>query len=208
MTASSANTTPDRQPAELYLVTPVLSDVAAFLPRLEKTLSTLPASALLLRLAPAADSVLHDQILKIRQPVQDRGIALMLDGHPALARQTECDGAHVDAASTADARRALGDSLQLGAFCGTSRDIAMQAGEKGADYIAFGPFAAPAPEEDLALLRWWSEMMELPVVADCTADTSPDEPLLRQLSATADFIALGRDSDQIWTTPDLFRPFF
>jgi thiamine-phosphate pyrophosphorylase len=72
----------------------------------------------------------------------------------------------------------------------------MAAGEAGADYIAFGPFggpdeAAPAAE----LITWWSELMELPVVAEGTITA---ENCLALVRAGADFLAVGA---AVWDNP-------
>jgi thiamine-phosphate pyrophosphorylase len=93
----------------------------------------------------------------------------------------------------ASARRLIGD-LQLGVFCGLSRDRAMDAGDEGADYIAFGPFGAGG-EADPDLIAWWSELMELPVVAEGPITPDNCAALVR---AGADFLAVG---DAVWNNP-------
>ena len=114
-------------------------------------------------------------------------VALILEGDPALAARLGCDGAHIsDAEGVAAARCVLGD-LQLGVFCGASRDAAMRAGEAGADYIAFD-----AAEIDL--ISWWAELMEVPVVAEGVADPAGAAALAR---VGADFVAAG---DFIWSS--------
>jgi thiamine-phosphate pyrophosphorylase len=94
----------------------------------------------------------------------------------------------------------LGD-LTLGVTCHASRDLAMSAGEAGADYVAFGAFfpsttKAPPAMAEVELLQWWSELMELPCVAigGITADNCA--PLVE---AGADFLAV---SAAVWTHPD------
>jgi thiamine-phosphate pyrophosphorylase len=102
----------------------------------------------------------------VRRVAHAHGVAVILDGAPAVARQAGCDGAHLAAGDeVAAARRALGD-LQLGVFCGGSRDLAMQAGQEGADYVSFGPFFGEAAAADTELVSWWVELMELPAVAE------------------------------------------
>ncbi len=107
----------------------------------------------------------------LRPVAQSRDVAFLLNDRPDLAVRSGCDGAHVgqDDLKAADARKLLGD-LMLGVTCHDSRDLAMQAGEAGADYVAFGAFyptttKTPPTMADPDLLRWWSEMMELPCVA-------------------------------------------
>nr|WP_230975633.1 thiamine phosphate synthase [Acetobacter garciniae] len=126
------------------MVTPPLADAQPFLPTVERALDRYQPAALLLRLVDGlTDAAALPVITAIAAAVQPKGVALMLEDRPALARQTGCDGVHLSANYTAlnvrDVRRMLGDELQLGVAAGTSRDAAMQAGEDGADYISFGP---------------------------------------------------------------------
>ena len=83
------------------------------------------------------------------------------------------DGVHVgqEDASYDEARRILGPDKIVGVTCYASRHIAMEAAEKGADYVAFGGFF-PSPtkqgrrfQNDPEILHWWSEMMTVPSCA-------------------------------------------
>jgi thiamine-phosphate pyrophosphorylase len=130
-------------------------------------------------------------------------VALILNDRPDLVADTGCDGAHVGAEDTApaEARKILGPKLQLGVSCYDSRDLALSAGEAGADYVAFGAFFPSETKEtglraDLDLLAWWSDIMELPVVAigGITADNCA--PLVR---AGANFLAV---TAAIWSHPE------
>ncbi len=114
-----------------------------------------------LRIAEAEPAVLAG----VRRVAHAHGVAVILAGAPAAARRAGCDGAHLDAGEDVKAARRVLDDLQLGVFCGGSRDQAMQAGEQGADYVSFGPFFGEAAA-DPALVRWWVELMELPAVAE------------------------------------------
>ncbi len=111
------------------------------------------------------------------------------------------DGIHLNdgARSVRKVRSDLGGEAIVGAFCGASRHDGMNAGEAGADYVAFGPVretplghAAPAEQE---LFAWWSEMIELPVVAEGAVDLET----ARRLAPVTDFLALG---DEIWSSDD------
>ena len=129
----------------------------------------------------------------IRRVAHAHGVAVLLANRPDLAAAASCDGAHLDdGRPAAGLRRVLGD-LQLGIYCGGSRDQAMQAGEDGADYVAFGPYFDADEPADLELLRWWVELMELPAVAE-GAITLENCPAL--IEAGADFLAVG---DAVWT---------
>ncbi|MGH7066191.1 MAG: thiamine phosphate synthase, partial [Acetobacteraceae bacterium] len=107
---------------------------------------------------------------------------------------TGCDGAHVGQTDTSarEARRLLGPGRSLGVTCHASRDLALGAGEDGADYVAFGAFFPSATKEAPAraepeILRWWSELMELPVVAIGGITAENCAPLV---AAGADFLAV------------------
>ena len=149
--------------------------------------------AVQLRLKDASDDTVRRAIDLLRPVVQSRDVAFLLNDRPDLARAHGCDGAHVGAADmgVSDARALLGD-LQLGVSCYDSRDTAMLAGEAGADYVAFGAFY-PSPTKDtdiradIDLLRWWSEMMELPSVAIGGITAANCAPLVQ---AGADFLAV------------------
>src|SRR5262245_6221936 len=132
--ASRDNPTPPRRPApRLYLVTP--PDSAGLRNRLVELLATADVAAVLLRL-PAADERGQINHAKALAPtVQDKGAALLLDGHPELAARAGADGAHLAGLSALEAALATLKPARI-AGCGalTTRDDAMRAGEAGADY--------------------------------------------------------------------------
>ena len=108
----------------------------------------------------------------LRPVTQQRGVAFLLNDRPDLAAETGCDGVHVGQkdAPYAEARRLLGADRIVGVTCHDSRDLAIEAAETGADYVAFGAFYPtttkpseyrPAPD----LLEWWSDVMTVPCVA-------------------------------------------
>jgi thiamine-phosphate pyrophosphorylase len=187
----------------LYLVAPTQWSTG-FPALLAAALSAGDVAALLLPMEREGAAALRAAVAAVRPVTVAHGVALMLQGDPALAVATGCDGVHLTTPDGARAaRRALGD-LQLGVFCGASRDQAMRAGEDGADYVAFGPYGTPPPPDDPAapdaapdavLISWWATLMELPVVASGAIDAANCVPLVR---AGADFLAVG---DAIWDNP-------
>jgi thiamine-phosphate pyrophosphorylase len=77
----------------------------------------------------------------------------------------------------------------------------MEACEAGADYVAFGAFfptatKTPKTQADIDLLRWWGEMMVVPVVA-IGGITVQNAPAL--IEAGADFLAVAAG---VWEHPD------
>ncbi len=186
---------------QLYLITPPALVPAQFRDTLAAALDAGEVAAVQLRLKDWAEDDLRRAIDVLRPVVQDRGVALLLNDRPDLAVQTGCDGAHVgqDDMPVAEARRVLKD-LTLGATCHASRDLAMTAGEAGADYVAFGAFfpsttKAPPAMAGVDLLAWWSDLMEIPCVAIGGITPENCRPLIE---AGADFLAV---SASVWAHP-------
>ena len=129
-------------------------------------------AAVQLRLKGADDAAWRAAIDALRPVAQSRGVAFVLNDRVDLVAAHGCDGVHVGQGDTdaRTARRLLGPELMLGVSCQGSRDLAMRAGEDGADYVAFGAFFATptkpeSPRAEVEVLAWWSELMELPCVA-------------------------------------------
>lgn len=191
------------QPAEakratprLYLVTPVIEDAAAFSGMLRDAIGAAEVAAVLLRLKPAGERELINRIKTLAPLVQSKDTALLLDGHAEIAARAGADGAHL---TGIEAFVAAVDGLKPAriAGCGgvSSRDDAMLAGERGADYVMFGDLEPEQRrssfEATLERIEWWSELFTIPCIG-CAA--SPSE--ISALSgAGADFVAVG---DLIW----------
>ena len=185
----------------LYLVSPLLPDPSAFRDQLAAALDAGDVAAVQLRLKDTDDDAIGRAVDLLRPVAQDRGVAFLLNDRPDLAVQHGCDGAHVGQEDMAaqQARRVLG-KLMLGVTCHASRDLAMQAGEHGADYVAFGAFFPSSTKEppamaDAEILSWWSELMELPCVAIGGITPGNCASLVR---AGADFLAV---SAAVWSAP-------
>lgn len=191
-------------PCRLYLITPAALDPVAFRDLLAAALDAGDVGAVQLRLKEASDDEVRRAIDQLRPVAQSRDVAFLLNDRPDLAVATGCDGAHVgqDDTKARDARRILGPDLTLGVSCHGSRELAMAAGEDGADYVAFGAFyptgsKADAPvEAEIELLEWWHEIMELPSVAIGGITPANCAPLV---TAGADFLAV---ISAVWSHPD------
>ena len=118
---------------------------------------------------------------------QGRGTAVVIAGNPALADELGADGVHITGLEAYGAARGrLGPDAIIGVHCDRSRHDAMEAGEAGADYVSFAA--------DLELVRWWAELMLVPVVAELDGlDQAADFT-----AAGAEFIALG---EALWRDP-------
>jgi thiamine-phosphate pyrophosphorylase len=145
------------------------------------------------RISGAADA--------LREVCHARDVAVVIDSHVKLSARLGLDGVHLPDArlSVRDARKELGADAIVGAFCGQSRHDGMSAGEAGADYISFGPVSETPLHDgrmaDAELFTWWSEMIEVPVVAE--GGVTPEK--LVELAPCTDFFAIG---DEIWKTED------
>lgn len=189
---------PPEQP-QLYLLTPPVIELSRFPDTLARVLDAHPAACLRLALATRDEDRIARAADACRAVAHARDVAIVVDDHPGLATRLGLDGVHLtDAArSVREARKALGPDAIVGSFCGTSRHDGMTAGEAGADYIAFGPVTAvaDAAAADSDLFTWWSEMIEVPVVAEGGMTVAA----VTQLAAITDFLAIG---EEIWDQDD------
>jgi len=184
----------DEAGCRVYLITPERFDAAPFAASLAAALDAGDVAAVQLRLKDVDDDTWRRTIDVLRPVCQSRGVAFLLNDRADLVMRTGCDGAHVgqDDMAATEARRLMGPELTLGVTCKGSRDLAMQAGEDGADYVAFGAFfpsttKAVTNQVDPEILRWWSELMELPCCAIGGITAENCAPLVQ---AGADFLAV------------------
>lgn len=143
---------------------------------------------------PAPDSQIMELGRYIIPRAQDRGVAVLINDRPDLAVELGADGVHIGQQDMpyAKARKLIGEDGIVGVTCHDSRHLAMEAGEAGADYVAFGAFYPtetkdPKAKAELELLTWWQEMMELPCVAIGGITAENARPLV---TAGADFLAV------------------
>jgi thiamine-phosphate pyrophosphorylase len=187
----------------IYLITPPALEPVHFRDRLAAALDAGDVAALQLRLKDVDDDALLHAIDVLRPVAQSRGVAFLLNDRADLVRQTGCDGAHVgqEDMPAREARALLGPDLTLGVSCHASRDLAMSAGEDGADYVAFGAFFPSSTKSgthhaEPEILRWWSELMELPSVAIGGITAGNCASLVQ---AGVDFLAV---VSAVWDHPD------
>jgi thiamine-phosphate pyrophosphorylase len=190
--ASPPNRPESRRPApRLYLLTPPTADAAALAGPLAAALQAADIAAVLLRLGPADERGAINMVKRLAPAIQDRGTALLVDGHAELAARAGADGAHLSGIEAFTAALPLLKPARI-AGCGglESRHDAMLAGETGADYVMFGePDAAgqrPRFEAVIERVAWWAEVFEVPCVG-FAADMGVAGALAR---AGADFIAM------------------
>jgi thiamine-phosphate pyrophosphorylase len=192
----------DPRPApRLYLITPRLADTSDFAAPLAAALEAADVAAVLLRLAEADEGTLIKRAKALAESVQQRGVALLIDGRPGLVARARADGAHVTGiAAFSEAIDALKPDWIVGCGGLATRHDAMLAAEQGADYVMFGEpdehGARPAFAAIEERVAWWAEVFEAPCVG-YAASRAEIAPLAK---AGADFIALG---DWLWAEPAL-----
>jgi thiamine-phosphate pyrophosphorylase len=191
-------------PARLYLITPLLDDVAAFAPRLAEACGARRVDAVLARFAGADERGLVNRIKALAPAAQDHGAALVIAADSAvgdlvtIATRAGADGVHVsgDFARLRDLRERLKGERALGVGGLRTKDEAMTAGEAGADYLLLGEPRAdgslPSLESVIDRAAWWAEIFETPCAA--YAPRLEDVPALA--ATNAEFIALG---EAVWS---------
>ncbi|WP_425050525.1 thiamine phosphate synthase [Psychromarinibacter sp. S121] len=186
---------------QIYLITPGDVELSTFPGLLAGVLDAVPVACL--RLALTSND--EDRLLRagdaLREVAHARDVPIVIDRHWQLAERLGLDGVHLldGARQIRAARKVLGEDAIVGAFCGTSRHDGMSAGEAGADYVGFGPCAPTALGDgsfaEPELFGWWSEMIEVPVVAE--GGLTPE--LVTALAPLTDFFGMG---PEIWDAED------
>lgn len=156
---------------QLYLISP--PDVGGGFPeRLVRALDAGPVAAFQFRVKGMDEH----EAARLAEPLQaicaQRDVAFIVNDSISLARRLGADGVHLGQSdgTVREARERLGQDAQIGVTCHASRHLAMEAGEAGADYVAFGAFFPSGTKEtehraEPELLTWWQELFELPCVA-------------------------------------------
>jgi thiamine-phosphate pyrophosphorylase len=183
---------------QLYLISPL--DVGGGFPaRLERALAAGPVAAFQFRVK----DIDQHEAARLAEPLQAicraRDVAFIVNDSIALAKRIGADGVHLgqEDGTVAEAREALGRGAQVGVTCHASRHLAMEAGDAGADYVAFGSFfpsetKASEHRPELELLEWWQGIFEIPCVAIGGITPANCAPLIE---AGADFLAV---SGAVW----------
>lgn len=189
---------------KLYLISP--QEVGSHFPdSLKAALEAGLASAFQLRVKDADE----DQLARLAEPLQricaDANVAFIVNDSMALAKRIGADGVHLGQSDgdVREARALLGPSAQIGKTCHDSRHLAMEAGEAGADYVAFGAFYPTTTKPsnyrpDSSILTWWSTLFEIPCVAIGGITPANAQPLV---DAGADFLAVCK---AVWEADDIF----
>lgn len=192
----------------LYLISPPKLVLTAFAAELEAALTAGDVAAFQLRLKDASDAEIREAVQVLMPIAHAHDVAFILNDRVDLARELGCDGVHLgqEDMTLAEARAALGAEKAIGISCHDSRHMAMEAGEGGADYVAFGAFHATqskSPEKltkygtpTAEILEWWASHTTVPCVA--IGGMTP-ENCVPFVTAGADFIAA---ITAVWSAPE------
>ncbi len=196
------NDMPEDDFAQIYLATPTEFDLATFGPRLAAVLDSVPVACVRVALASSDEAVLGRAADQLRDICHAREVAIVVDEHFRMVEKHGLDGVHLVSSSrnVREARKVLGEDAIVGTYCGSSKHAGMTAAEIGVDYICFGPVGdlgglGDGARAEPALFQWWSEMIEVPVVAE----GGLDDANLRAVRDHVDFVTFG---SEIWQAED------
>jgi thiamine-phosphate pyrophosphorylase len=187
---------PDAERPQIYLITPPVLD-EGFPDRLSAVLDAVEIACLRLAVATRDLDLVRRAADACRHVAHERDVAMVIADHQLLVGPHGLDGVHLSdgARGVRAARKALGADAIVGAACGVTRHEGINAAEAGADYVAFSPVGMTAlgdgRQAAADLFDWWSEMIEVPVVAEGALTAE----LVARLGPVTDFLAVG---EEIW----------
>ncbi|WP_404713483.1 thiamine phosphate synthase [Sphingomonas sp. MMS24-J13] len=188
-----------RPACQLYLISPPAIDLA-FADRLKRAVEAGPVAAFQLRLKGIDEHAIAHLAEPLQRVCADAEVTFIVNDSMGLAKRLGADGVHLgqEDGDPRDARALLGPKAQIGVTCHDSRHLAMEAGEAGADYVAFGSFYPTTTKEvrhhpEPSILGWWTTLFELPCVAIGGITPANARPLVE---AGADFLAV---SGAVWS---------
>jgi len=164
---------PVEKDCHLYLITPpVIDDLADFSKQLTAALAVGGVASVQLRLKDVDDATVLEAAAALMPICHDHDVAFLINDRADLAKLADADGVHLGAGDgmITEARELLGFERAIGYTCKDSIDLGYQAGEAGADYVAFGAFFTSPTKmsttrPEIEVLERWSEGTELPCVA-------------------------------------------
>jgi len=189
---------PEQNFAQIYLATPSEIDLPSFGPQLESVVAAVPVACLRIALTTSDAAQLGRAADQLREICHRYDVAIVIDDHFRMVEKHGLDGVHLTdgARLVREARKLLGDEAIVGAYCGSSKHAGMTAAEIGVDYVSFGPVGdmgdlGDGSQAAPGLFEWWSEMIEVPVVAEGGLDAQT----LPTICNDVDFVTF---SSEIW----------
>jgi thiamine-phosphate pyrophosphorylase len=191
----------DTERPQITLITPPALDLEVFPDLLARVLDSVDIACVRLALAGKDEDMIMRAADACRLVSHARDVAIVIENHLLMVERLGLDGVHLTdgARQVRYVRKELGPDAIVGAFCGVTRHDGMNAGEAGADYIAFGPVGATplgnGEQVEFDLFEWWSQVIEVPVIAEGALTTE----LVAKFGPVTDFFGIG---EEIWGADD------
>jgi thiamine-phosphate pyrophosphorylase len=186
---------------QITLITPPTFDLEVFPDLLARVMDKVDIACLRLSLASRDEDLIARSADACRLVAHARDVAIVIDQHVLMVERLGLDGVHLTdgARSVRKVRKDLGGDAIVGAYCGVTRHEGMNAAEAGVDYVAFGPMGASAlgdgAQVDFDLFQWWSDVIEVPVIAEGALTTA----LVEKFGPVTDFFGIG---PEVWSADD------
>jgi thiamine-phosphate pyrophosphorylase len=186
---------------QITLITPPTFDLEVFPDLLARVMDKVDIACLRLSLASRDEDLIARSADACRLVAHARDVAIVIDQHVLMVERLGLDGVHLTdgARSVRKVRKDLGADAIVGAYCGVTRHEGMNAAEAGVDYVAFGPMGASAlgdgAQVDFDLFQWWSDVIEVPVIAEGALTTA----LVEKFGPVTDFFGIG---PEVWSADD------
>ena len=191
----------DQDRPQITLITPPVLDLESFPDRLAAVLDGIDVACVRLALAGKDEDMIARAADACRVVSHARDVAIVIENHLLMVQRLGLDGVHLTdgARQVRYVRKELGGDAIIGSYCGVTRHEGMNAGEAGADYVAFGPIGATplgnGESVDFDLLEWWSQVIEVPSIAEGALTAE----LVEKFGPVTDFFGVG---EEIWSAED------
>lgn len=191
----------DTEQPQIYLISPPQFELSSLNASLSGILDQFEIACFRLAMASTDEDEIARAADLLRETCHARDIAIVIEQHFRMVTRLGLDGCHLPdgARLVRDVRKELGADAIVGSHCGTSRHAGMSAGEAGVDYVCFGPVSGTSLGDgsiaEPELFQWWTEMIEVPVVAEGGLNSA----LVEHLAPVTDFFAVGQE---IWGADD------
>ncbi|MBC7736610.1 MAG: thiamine phosphate synthase [Candidatus Saccharibacteria bacterium] len=192
---------PDQDRPQITLITPPVLDLDLFPDLLAAVMDQVPIACLRLSLASRDQDTIARAADACRQVAHGCDVAIVIENHVLFVDRHGLDGVHLTdgARSVRALRKELGTEAIVGAYCGITRHEGISAGEAGADYVSYGPIGdsplGKGDKADFDLFDWWSNMIEVPVIAEGALTRE----LVEIFGPVTDFFGIGAE---IWDAED------
>ncbi|MEP9372167.1 thiamine phosphate synthase [Mesorhizobium sp. KR1-2] len=184
-------TPPNR--CRIVLIAPAGETPADFESRLRQAIAGGDIASLILPAYDRDEAAFQAFAARIVPVAQAAGIAAIIAEDTRIAGRVGADGIHLEYGreELEEAIERHQAKMMVGAGGAKTRDDALELGEARPDYMFFGRFGydtKPEPHNrNLALGRWWAEMIEIPCIVMAGSDIASVEVVA---ATGADFVAL------------------